>query len=103
VEDLGIEAHGERERERETHTHTHTHTTFQRERKETRETKTCRKGRSLVVSIAKALRRMTTSFNIVYAKKTQEEFSGGQQEISQWVFASRKMSGRRTLCSRQAL
>jgi hypothetical protein len=39
--------------EREIHTHTHTHTTFQRERKEIRETKTCRKGRSLVVSFAK--------------------------------------------------
>jgi hypothetical protein len=36
-------------------------------------------------------------------KNPCEEFSGGQQEISQWVFASRKMSGRRTLCSRQAL
>jgi len=43
----------QRERERERERHTHTHTTFQRDRKETRETKTCRKGRSLVVSFAK--------------------------------------------------
>jgi hypothetical protein len=70
VEDLGIEAQRETQRERYTHTYTYTYTTFQRERKETRETKTCRKGRSLVVSFAKALRRTTTSFNIVCAKKT---------------------------------
>ncbi len=45
------------ERQRETERRTHTHTTFQRERKETREAKTCRKGRSLVVSFAKVWKK----------------------------------------------
>ncbi len=65
MEDLGIEAYREREREREreTRTHTHTHTTFQRDRKETRERKTCRKGRSLVVSFAKVWKKKPNNNN----------------------------------------
>jgi hypothetical protein len=101
VEDLGIEAHRETERDRETHTHTHN---FSEGKKRNKRDEDLQKGPEFGCVFCKDLKKDNNELqHCVCEKNTCEEFSGGQQEISLWFFASRKMSGRRTLYSRQAL